>query len=129
LGTEENREAKVSGKISRRLTDFEWAVLKATLEIPLGETRSYQWVAERIGRPRAVRAVGQALRKNPYPLIIPCHRVIRSNGDMGGYGGRQDPRKARLLAREQEIAARIRALPGAEEGRAARCLKRGLKNV
>ncbi|HQP12844.1 MAG TPA: MGMT family protein, partial [Candidatus Omnitrophota bacterium] len=77
----------MSGKISRRLTDFEWAVLKATLEIPLGETRSYQWVAERIGRPRAVRAVGQALRKNPYPLIIPCHRVIRSNGDMGGYGG------------------------------------------
>ena len=97
-----------SGEVSARtLTDFEWAVLRAAMEIPLGETRSYQWVAQRIGRPRAVRAVGQALRKNPYPVIIPCHRVIRSDGKLGGYGGRQDPRKAELLALEREIRARL----------------------
>ncbi|MCK5579976.1 MAG: MGMT family protein, partial [Candidatus Omnitrophica bacterium] len=55
-----------------KLTDFEWEVLAATLSIPLGRTRTYKWVAEKIGRPKAMRAVGQALRKNPYPLIIPC---------------------------------------------------------
>ncbi len=95
-------------KSADQLTDFEWAVLKATLSIPIGQTRSYKWVAEKIGRPQAVRAVGQALRKNPYPLIIPCHRVIRSNGDLGGYGGKQDPKKGRLLALEKEIAARMK---------------------
>ena len=103
-------------KTFKDLTDFEWAVLKAVTEIPIGETRSYKWVAERIGRPQAVRAVGQALRKNPYPLIIPCHRVIKSSGELGGYGGKQDPRKAQLLAQEKEIAARLGA-PGAENGR------------
>ena len=106
----------MSGEIFKDLTDFEWAVLKATLDIPFGETRSYKWVAERIGRPQAVRAVGQALRKNPYPLMIPCHRVIKSSGELGGYGGKQDPRKARLLAQEKDIAARILAL-GAEKER------------
>lgn len=129
MGWGENGDIKVGENFSRGLTDFEWAVLQATLEIPLGETRSYKWVAERIGRPQAVRAVGQALRKNPYPLIIPCHRVIRSNGDMGGYGGRQDPRKARLLAQEREIAARIRSLAGDGRKQAGPAPKRGLKNV
>ncbi|MFA5260154.1 MAG: MGMT family protein [Candidatus Omnitrophota bacterium] len=108
------------GKLPKDLTDFEWEVLKATLEIPLGETRSYKWIAERIGRPQAVRAVGQALRKNPYPLIIPCHRVIKSSGDLGGYGGKQDPRKARLLAQEQDIAARMRSSPEQKKGNSRR---------
>ncbi|MBF0330436.1 MAG: MGMT family protein [Candidatus Omnitrophica bacterium] len=87
----------------KTLTVFERAVLKATLEIPLGETRTYQWVAERIGKPNAVRAVGQALRKNPYPLIIPCHRVIRSDGTPGAYFGKDDGRKERLLELERNI--------------------------
>ena len=87
-----------------KLTEFEWQVLNATCSIPLGETRSYQWIAKEIGRPKAVRAVGQALRNNPYPLIIPCHRVIKSNGKLGGYAGKSDGKKARLLALEQEIA-------------------------
>ena len=85
------------------LTPFEWEVLAATLTIPLGETRSYKWIAQRIGRPKAVRAVGQALRKNPYPLIIPCHRVIKEDGSLGGYAGRYDGRKDKLLTLEQEI--------------------------
>ena len=90
-------------KISKDLTDFEWQVLQAALAIPLGETRSYQWVANRIGRPKAVRAVGSALRKNPYPLIIPCHRVVKSDGSLGAYAGKMDGKKAKLLAVEKEI--------------------------
>ena len=95
-------------KTLKDLTDFEWQVLQAALAIPLGETRSYQWVANRIGRPKAVRAVGSALRKNPYPLIIPCHRVVKSDGSLGAYAGKTDGRKAQLLAMEQDIARRIK---------------------
>ena len=87
-------------KTKKQLTDFEWQVLRAALTIPLGETRSYQWVARKIGRPKAVRAVGQALRKNPYPLIIPCHRVVKSDGTPGGYAGKMDGKKSKLLAIE-----------------------------
>ena len=87
-----------------RITPFQWRVYQAVLEIPLGQTRSYQWVAQRIGRPGAVRAVGQALRKNPFPLVIPCHRVVRADGTAGGYAGSpDDPRKRELLALEQQI--------------------------
>jgi len=90
-----------------KLTPFQWSVLKATMEIPLGETRTYQWVARRIGNPGAVRAVGQALRNNPYPLIIPCHRVIRSDGSLGKYAGKDEGRKAYLLETERKIAEKI----------------------
>lgn len=67
------------------LTDFERAVLMKTLEIPRGEVRTYSWVAREIGRPGAVRAVGTALGHNPVPLLIPCHRVVRSDGVIGEY--------------------------------------------
>ena len=92
---------------TKNLTVFEWEVLAATLKIPLGETRTYQWIAQQIGRPKAVRAVGQALRKNPYPVIVPCHRVIRSDGTLGGYAGKYDQRKERLLQKEKEIATHL----------------------
>ena len=69
-----------------RLTSFERAVLGKTLEIPSGEVRPYGWVAREIGRPRAVRAVGSALGRNPVPVLIPCHRVVRSDGHIGNYG-------------------------------------------
>ncbi len=89
---------------NKKLTRFEWKVFKATLTIPLGETRSYQWIAKTIGHSKAVRAVGTALRKNPYPLIIPCHRVIRQDGKTGAYAGiKQSARKVRLLTQEKEI--------------------------
>ncbi|OGX25042.1 MAG: hypothetical protein A2787_04840 [Omnitrophica WOR_2 bacterium RIFCSPHIGHO2_01_FULL_48_9] len=91
------------------LTAFQWKVLKAAMTIPLGETRSYQWVARKVGSPQAVRAVGQALRRNPYPLIIPCHRVIKSDGGLGGYAGRYDGKKGRLLRLEQDIARHLAA--------------------
>lgn len=70
----------------RGLTEFEQAVLGKTLEIPRGEVRTYAWVAREIGRPKAVRAVGSALADNPIPLLIPCHRVVRSDGVIGNYG-------------------------------------------
>ena len=95
-------------KEKKQLTDFEWQVLAAALTIPLGETRSYQWIAQKIGRPKAVRAVGQALRKNPYPLIIPCHRVIKSDGTPGAYAGKMDGKKSKLLAMERTIAHRVK---------------------
>jgi O-6-methylguanine DNA methyltransferase len=68
-----------------RLTAFERTVLLKALEIPHGEVRPYAWIAREIGRPRAVRAVGTALAGNPIPLLIPCHRVIRSGGRVGDY--------------------------------------------
>jgi len=86
-----------------KLTEFQWKVLRATMKIPLGQTRSYKWVAQKIGKPKAVRAVGQALRRNPYPLIIPCHRVIRDNGTLAGYAGGSSKRKVQLLTMEREL--------------------------
>jgi O-6-methylguanine DNA methyltransferase len=68
-----------------RLSEFERAVLRKALEIPKGEVRSYSWVAREIGRPKAVRAVGNALGNNPVPILIPCHRVVRSDGSIGNY--------------------------------------------
>jgi O-6-methylguanine DNA methyltransferase len=67
------------------LSRFETAVLRQTAEIPPGEVRPYAWVAAAIGQPGAVRAVGRALGRNPVPLLIPCHRVVRTDGTLGGY--------------------------------------------
>lgn len=69
------------------LKPFQRAVLEAARQIPFGETRSYGWIAKQIGKPRASRAVGQALRTNPIPIILPCHRVISGDGGLGGYAG------------------------------------------
>ncbi len=79
---------------------FQRSVLEATRRIPFGETRTYGWVARAIGAPRASRAVGRALATNPIPIIIPCHRVIASDGTLGGYGGGL-PLKQRLLELER----------------------------
>jgi methylated-DNA-[protein]-cysteine S-methyltransferase len=68
-------------------TEFQKDVLNALQTIPYGETRSYKDIAEAIGRPKAVRAVGGANGNNPIPIIIPCHRVIGSNGSLTGFGG------------------------------------------
>lgn len=69
----------------RRLSGFERAVLEVTQHIPRGQVRPYSWVAQQIGQAKAVRAVGSALGKNPVPLLIPCHRIIRSDGSIGEY--------------------------------------------
>ena len=73
--------------------DLSWAspfqrrVWEVTQSIPYGETRTYAWVADKLGMSKAARAVGQALTRNPLPIIIPCHRVICSNGSLGGFSG------------------------------------------
>ena len=69
-------------------TDFQKAVLQETLAIPYGKTLSYGEVAAAIGRPKASRAVGQAEKRNEVPLVVPCHRVIGSDGSLTGYGGK-----------------------------------------
>jgi O-6-methylguanine DNA methyltransferase len=80
--------------------DFQRRVLEAASGIPFGEARPYLWIAARIGSPRAVRAVGTALGRNPVPLIVPCHRVRRSDGTDGGYVF-GTALKTRLLALER----------------------------
>ena len=70
-----------------RATYFQREVWEITRLIPYGETRSYTWVAEQIKKPKAMRAVGQALGKNPLPIIVPCHRVVTSRGKLGGFSG------------------------------------------
>ena len=84
------------------LTPFQKKVLGVVKTIPYGEVRTYKWVAERMGKPKAVRAVGQALERNPYPEIIPCHRVIRSDGKLGGYS-KGIQKKRRLLKEEKRM--------------------------
>ncbi len=86
-----------------RGTPFQFSVWEQLREIPAGETRSYSEIARRIGRPRAIRAVGTANGANPVSIVIPCHRAIRSSGHLGGYRWGLD-RKRRLL--EMEARAR-----------------------
>jgi len=81
------------------LTPFEQAALRAASQIPPGEVRSYAWVAREIGRPKAARAVGQVMARNPLPLFFPCHRVVDSSGDLHNYGYGIEM-KARLLKME-----------------------------
>jgi methylated-DNA-[protein]-cysteine S-methyltransferase len=80
-------------------TDFEKAVWNALRAVPYGETRTYKWMAEQIGKPHAFRAVGQALGKNPLAIVFPCHRIIESDGSLGGYSSGTDI-KRRLLELE-----------------------------
>ncbi len=86
-----------------RGTPFQFAVWEQLRAIPAGETRSYSEIARRIGRPRAIRAVGTANGANPVSIIIPCHRAIRSSGHLGGYRWGLD-RKRKLLEMERSGA-------------------------
>ena len=109
--TEEALERILAGRAPRALppldlsagTEFQRSVWHALKEILLGETRSYGEVAVAIGRPRAVRAVGQACGANPIPLLVPCHRVVAAGGKLGGFSGGL-PWKEKLLARELKLA-------------------------
>ncbi len=123
------REVKGRGRGNLRydlrgLSEFERAVLLKALEIPSGEVRPYSWIAREIGRPGAVRAAGSALAKNPVPLRIPCHRVVRSDGKIGNYslGGARNKRRllevegARPALLEELAASGVRYL-GNPEGK------------
>lgn len=91
-------------------TEFERSVWEKALEIPSGEVRPYGWVAAEIGRPRAVRAVGSALGHNPVPLVVPCHRVVRSDGSIGEYSLGGPPVKRRILTAEGVDLERLETL-------------------
>ena len=95
---------EMNEKIERsNLTDFQKKVLFAALDIPEGETRTYKQIARTIGRPKAYRAVGNALNKNPFAPRVPCHRVIKSDGDIGGFAsGRK--LKLKLLKAEGALS-------------------------
>ena len=97
----------------RGRTEFEVVVWMKALEIPRGEVRPYGWVAAEIGRPKAVRAVGTALAHNPVPLVVPCHRVVRSDGSIGQYSLGGPAAKRTILAAEgldpDELEAGARA--------------------
>jgi O-6-methylguanine DNA methyltransferase len=107
--------ARLAGAITRRLdgdrrvripldlrghSPFEQDVWHKALEIPRGEVRPYGWIAAEIGRPKAVRAVGTALGHNPVPLIVPCHRVVRSDGTIGQYSLGGPSNKRTILSAE-----------------------------
>jgi len=85
-----------------KMTPFAKKVYRIVAGIPVGQTRTYKWVAKKAGRPRAYRAVGQLMKHNPFPIIIPCHRVIASSGSLGGYIWGVKTKKA-LLDLERQI--------------------------
>jgi methylated-DNA-[protein]-cysteine S-methyltransferase len=82
-----------------RCSPFQWTVLMTERTIPRGLVTSYSDLARLVGRPRAFRAVGTALARNPYPLVVPCHRTVRLDGSLGGFGGGL-PMKRSLLEME-----------------------------
>ena len=86
-----------------RMSAFTQAVLKEAAKIPYGQVRTYQWLAARLGKPKAGRAVGNALARNPLPIIIPCHRVVRADGSIGRFALGSGWKK-RLLELEESFA-------------------------
>lgn len=101
LGEYFNKERKAFDlPLSIEGTEFRRKVWQALQQIPYGEVRSYAEVAEMIGNPKAVRAVGQANKANNLPIIIPCHRVIGKSGDLVGFAGSRTPYKQKLLEGE-----------------------------
>jgi methylated-DNA-[protein]-cysteine S-methyltransferase len=94
------------------LPDFERQVLLTLPRIPRGEVRSYTWVAKEVGRPRAVRAVGNAVARNPAPFLLPCHRVVPASGGVGQYGFGSAMKRA-LLEKEGAPIEELERLAGA----------------
>jgi methylated-DNA-[protein]-cysteine S-methyltransferase len=89
----DGRRTTFDVKLALRGTPFQLDVWRELLRIPYGETRSYAQIAKSIGRPAAIRAVGAANGANPIPIIVPCHRVIGSNGSLTGFGGGIDVKR------------------------------------
>ena len=87
--------------LTQKGTNFQKMVWTELKKIPFGETRTYKEIAIAIGKPKAARAVANACGKNPYPIIIPCHRVVRSDGSIGGFTGDGGVEKKRQLLRQE----------------------------
>lgn len=101
------RETRLDLPIDIRMTAFQERVYEALRSIPLGSTRTYGAIAAALGQPGAARSVGRCCATNPVALVIPCHRVVRGDGDLGGYRWGLE-RKARLLALERRAEAGFR---------------------
>ncbi|KKT00995.1 MAG: 6-O-methylguanine DNA methyltransferase [Candidatus Nomurabacteria bacterium GW2011_GWF2_43_8] len=84
-------------------TEFQKKVWSEIAKIPKGETITYKELAKRIGKPKAVRAVANAVGKNPVPIIIPCHRVVKSDGSLGGYSGKGGIKTKRALLKKEKV--------------------------
>ena len=87
------------------MSEFQQAVLRKTAEILPGEVRPYSWIAKEIGNPKAVRAVGTALARNPVPIVVPCHRVVRNDGHLGNYYYGTEVKRAVLAAEGADVDA------------------------
>lgn len=98
------------------LSDFQRRVLEAARRVPFGETSTYSQLARRVRRPHAARAVGNALRANPVPLVIPCHRIVRADGSIGGFSGLTAVDDKRWLL-QQEARGRTPRLRGRKPAR------------
>ncbi len=96
----------------RSVTEFQAEILKVAASIPKGQVRSYSWLAHQASRPKAVRAVGSTMAANPVPLIIPCHRVVRSDGHIGAYSLGGAHNKWDLLEHEGADPHRLEDLAG-----------------
>ena len=107
---EGSKKAAIIKRLEKyNMTRFQTSVLRAALDIPKGEVRTYKQIATKIGHPKAYRAVGSALRINPLAPAIPCHRVVKSNGELGNYSGRKGKAgKRRLLEIEGYIIKKNR---------------------
>ncbi|MEM3227363.1 MAG: MGMT family protein [Candidatus Micrarchaeaceae archaeon] len=101
---EKQERTKLAERLKKAgLTEFQVGVLLETLSIPRGKTMTYKQMAYAVGHPNAYRAVGTALKLNPFPIAIPCHRVIKSDGRIGNYSYGGSKRKAILLKMEHAI--------------------------
>lgn len=129
----EGRRYTFSVPVCLQGTPFQMAVWRALMDIPYGQTRSYKDVAVAVGRPRAVRAVGQANRANPLAIVVPCHRVVGASGQLVGYDGDRTDLKRALLNLEQGLGllagSELAPLAGTCRGRVSatdvRLIRRG----
>jgi methylated-DNA-[protein]-cysteine S-methyltransferase len=96
------------------LSAFTKAVLRETANIPYGQVRTYQWLAARLGNPKAARAVGSALARNPLPIIIPCHRVVRGDGRIGRFALGSEWKKRLLRLEKTFVKQKLRRAPQAD---------------
>lgn len=92
-------------------SQFQWTVLMAERTIPRGRVASYSGLALHVGRTKAARAVGTALARNPFPIVIPCHRTVRTDGSLGGFGGGLDMKRALLKMEDVAFDHRGRVKP------------------
>jgi len=100
------RKATLSLMDMEKLTPFQGQVLKQACRIPRGKVSTYSGLAEKVGKPGAARAVGTVMANNPFPIMIPCHRVIRADGTLGGFGGGLKMKKKMLTSEGVKIDSR-----------------------